>query len=1001
MVRSRLPGRIAACLMIMIPMTWASWHGLGRWQVREGLARARRQIEGGQYGPARDRLLRLDTIWPHNDEVVYLLGLCESELGRPREAVLAWEKVSANSSLNPLRAIQEGRALVHELGRLGDAERLYRDAANRGSGPKAIEARWTLAELLLWEGRLDEFRRLLGEIGRVGTVRDRIAALRELWRLDTTVVAAEEVEPILERAEQNAPEDNRVKLVRARVATCYGRFDEARDDLDKCPESAFAPGVLARVRLQWAIAAGEPEEAKRALQGIPIDQVAASEPATLRAWFAARRNDATAERLALEQVIAIEPGNTTAIDRLASLARQAGDSQSAAALRRRQEDALLDKNRYRRLMIENHDPIPQEELHERARLAERLGRWYESEGWLRLALEREPSDRSAREALDRVVRQAPKTINDSRPGASLLDLVREPEILAEPTAPSKGQPVRTLSAGKLLSSSVLFRDDAAKVGLTFTYRNGETPYHPIPETIGGGVAILDYDGDGWLDVYLVQGGTFPPRSDSSGTREETGDRLFRNRRDGSFEDATKAAGLDRIGRGYGFGVASGDYDNDGRPDLFVSRFGSYVLLRNRGDGTFEDATERAGLGGARDWPTSAAFADLDGDGDLDLYVCHYLTWDAEHPTLCPNPEVPERYGSCLPLGFPALPDHLFRNEGGRFVDVTESAGIVDRDGRGLGVVVTDLDDDGRIDLFVANDMTANLMFHNLGGLKFEEVGHSAGVACNAEGGYQAGMGIACGDLDRDGRPDLAVTNFFGESTTYYHNLGQGMFADETSAVGLKAPSRFLLGFGITFLDVDNDGCLDLATANGHIHDLRPKIPYAMPAQLLMGDAKGRLREASAVAGEPWSVPRIGRGLARADLDNDGRIDLLLVAQNSPIAYLHNQTRSGGHFLTVRLEGTRSNRDAIGTRVTVKAGGVSQTRWRIGGGSYASSEDPRLHFGLGSADRIESVEVRWPSGHVDHFRDLPVDTGYLLRESDAKPRPLTGRPPSATGVSRNE
>ncbi|HKI20626.1 MAG TPA: CRTAC1 family protein, partial [Isosphaeraceae bacterium] len=400
-------------------------------------------------------------------------------------------------------------------------------------------------------------------------------------------------------------------------------------------------------------------------------------------------------------------------------------------------------------------------------------------------------------------------------------------------------------------------------------------------------------------------------------------------------------------------------------------------------------TLAAGLGGDRDWPTSAAFADLDGDGDLDLYVCHYLAWDAENPTLCRDGRTSARYVSCLPLGFPARPDHLFRNDGGRFVDVSAAAGIVDRDGRGLGVVAADLDDDGRMDLFVANDMTANFLFHNRGNLEFEEIGHPAGVACNAEGAYQAGMGIACGDLDGDGRPDLAVTNFFGESSTFYRNLGSGMFADATAAVGLKAPSRFLLGFGVSFLDVDNDGLLDLATANGHIHDLRPKVPYAMPAQLLVGDRPGHLTDISPQSGAPWNVPRIGRGLALADLDNDGRIDLLLVAQNAPLAYFHNRTDHAGHFVSIRLVGTASPRDAIGARVTIRSGGRRQTAWRFGGGSYASASDPRLHFGLGPAQTIDAIEVRWPSGRLDHFHDLPADTGYLIREGQPQPEPLPG------------
>jgi hypothetical protein len=531
-----------------------------------------------------------------------------------------------------------------------------------------------------------------------------------------------------------------------------------------------------------------------------------------------------------------------------------------------------------------------------------------------------------------------------------------------------------------------FRDDAETVGLRFTYDNGPSPARQLPETMSGGVALLDYDVDGWLDVYCVQGGAFPPDPQAL----HAGDRLFRNRRDGTFEDASASTGIAAMARGYGHGVAVGDYDNDGYPDLFVTRWRGYALYHNRGDGTFEDVTARAGLGGDRDWPTSAAWADLDSDGDLDLYVCHYLVWDAEHPTPCRSSKGATTLAYCSPRDFDACPDHLFRNDAGRFVDVTAQSGIVDREGRGLGVVAADLDGDRRVDLYVANDTTANYFFRNRGGWQFEEVGLPAGVACSAGGGYQAGMGIACGDLDGDGLPDLAVTNFYGESTTFYRNLGSGLFADDTAAVGLAAPSRFLLGFGTAFIDVDNDGRLDLATANGHVNDYRPATAYAMPAQLFRGGAEGRLVDATGTAGAAWSVPRVGRGLAAGDVDNDGRLDLLIVSQGAPLAYLHNRTE-GGHWVTLRLEGRATNRDAVGARVVVESGGRRQVAWRIGGGSYLSASDPRLHFGLGTAGRVDAVEVTWPSGRVDRYRNLPVDTGYWLREGDSEPGALAGFP----------
>ncbi len=467
----------------------------------------------------------------------------------------------------------------------------------------------------------------------------------------------------------------------------------------------------------------------------------------------------------------------------------------------------------------------------------------------------------------------------------------------------------------------------------------------------------------------------------------------------TFEDVTAAAGIARFGRGYGHGVTVGDYDNDGHPDLFVTRWRSYALYRNQGDGTFEDATGRPAWAATATGrprppsPTSTATA---------TSTCtSATTWRGT-----PKPDAraatpsPARYVSCLPLGFPAWPDHLFRNDGGRFVDVTGSAGIVDRDGRGLGVVAADLDDDGRVDLFVANDMTANFLFRNRGGCDSRRSATRPGWRATPRGATRPGWGSPAATSTATAGPTWPLPTSSASRSTFYRNLGGGMFADATAAVGLKAPSRFLLGFGVTFLDVDNDGLLDLATANGHIHDLRPKIPYAMPAQLLVGDRAGHLTDISPQSGAPWSVPRIGRGLARADLDNDGRIDLLLVAQNAPLAYFHNQTEHAGHFVTIRLVGTPSPRDATGARVTITVGGRRQTAWRFGGGSYASASDARLHFGLGSEWRIDEIEVRWPSGRLDHFHDLPADTGYLIREGQPQPQPLPGFAPPAVPEPRN-
>ena len=470
---------------------------------------------------------------------------------------------------------------------------------------------------------------------------------------------------------------------------------------------------------------------------------------------------------------------------------------------------------------------------------------HEARALLNWALKADPEDPSVRQALGELDRN-----NAERQAALATDssswLEFAPASL--PTAADRGP-----GTGERLA----FSDEAESVGLAFVYDNAETVLHQLPEPVGGGLCFLDYDRDGWLDVFCVQGGPFDRSQGSLRSPAGSGDRLYRNRGDGTFEDVTEASGIALFPRGHGHGVTVGDVDGDGRPDLFVTRWRSYALYRNKGDGTFEDITSAWGLGGSRDWPSSAAFADFDDDGDLDLYVCHYAVWDLGNPTICRDSKS-NAYLNCNPLVAEALPDHLFRNDGGRFVDVTAEAGIVDRDGRGLGVIAADLDGDGKVDLFVANDSSANFLFRNLGGMRFEEVGHEAGVAGNASGAYQSGMGVAAGDLDGDGLIDVCVTNFYGESTTFFRNLGKGIFCDATEAVGLAVATRRQLGFGIALLDVDNDGLLDLASANGHVNDIRPNYPYRMAAQLLRGIG-GRLTDVSDSAGVPWQVLRMGAG----------------------------------------------------------------------------------------------------------------------------------------------
>jgi tetratricopeptide (TPR) repeat protein len=957
-------------------LVWGGFLVSSAWLTERSLSQARRLMDEDRFAAAREWLVGVPLRFSTSPEVAYRLGVCEHAGGRLEAALAAWKRVDPRSNWALRAGLARARTLVGDFGRFSEGEELLFGMLSE-RGPERDEVRHTLAELYFWEGRRETVRRLLEQGWPPAS--DPALELRDHWRVETSPVLLEKVRWEVDRAAHLAPDDDRVWLAQGSLARESGRFSEAESLLERCLEHRPHDPELWRARLNLARAAGNVGDLRRCLVHLPADQFTEEERLALRAWLAARLGNTELERTALEN-LTTKAGDSTALARLAILAYNAGQEDRAGECRRRKAKLDSAKDRYRDMMEE---PLVPDRFVELARLAESLGRRFEAEGWWTLRARHTPSDRSAAEALARL-KQPSSPVRLAR-DATLADVLSDidPELKLGANRPRPAGPVPADLVPR-------FTEDAQKAGLIFTYDNGRTPQRQIPETTAGGVGLLDYDGDGLLDVFVVQGGSFPPLP----TRPNTGDRLFRNLGHGRFADVTEQSGIARMKRGYGNGVAIGDFDNDGHPDLFITRWRSYALYRNRGDGTFEDITNPSGLGGDRDWPTSAAWADLDNDGDLDLYVCHYLVWDAEHPTLCDRKTVAAKservepfqmYNYCSPRLMPALPDHLFRNDGGHFVDITAEAGMAERTGRGLGVVAADVDADGLTDLFVANDTTANFLWHNLGGMKFEEAGISSGVACNADGAFQAGMGAACSDLDGDLLPDLFVNNFYGESTTFFRNHGSLYFSDETTTIGLAGPTRYLLAFGIALLDVNNDGWLDLANANGHVNDDRPDYPYDMPALLLLGGRDGHLIDVTQSVGDPWTVPRVARGLAAGDLDNDGRVDLLSVAQNSPLFYFHNQT-AGGHAVSFLLEGTRSNRDGVGAVVTITAGGRERRAWRCGGGSFVSASDPRIHFGL-AGDRLERVEVRWPSGRVDRFGSLEVDRVYRLREGDRAPTPL--------------
>lgn len=934
-------------LLVLGVMAGACWTWSQR-HLRHELAAARQEMAAQRYRAAQERLRSLRGWHPRNAEVRLTLGRCEQALGHTDRALALWQGVPVGTPAFAEAAALRG-AILTNRGQYAPAESALL-AARDQPGPAAHDVRRALARLYRFQGRTEDVRRLIEESWSVAA--DRVELLRESWTLDGSPVP---IDPLRRSLDHADAEDDRVWLGQANLALRVGDTATAARWLQRCRRRRPDDPAVLRAALDLAVATDDPTAVMAAARGLRPEAFTPAETQRLRVFLAEHlERDAILDR-ELRRLVALEPGNTAALERLAERETRAGQADAAAALRRRKAEIDRARDAYSKLIPQNEGPALLPHAATLADLAARQNRTFEARGWAEIAA-RGPQGRNPLENL-------PAAPALSRPGGSLESALAD-------LAPTTGS---RPAIAAFVPRPPDFRDDAQDVGLEFTFDAGHTSLAQLPEIMSGGVALLDYDGDGWLDVYCLQGGPCHP------AQEHPSDRLFRNRRDGTFEDATQAAGVDHLPRGYGHGAAVGDYDNDGDPDLFLTRLGSYALLRNRGDGTFEDATETTGLAGVRDWPTSAAFADLDADGDLDLYVAHYARWDPGDPRLCLNQEK-QAYFYCNPSVVPASVDHVLRNDDGRFVDVTTEAGFTDPDGRGLGVVAADLDGDHRLDLYVANDGTANYLFRNLGGFRFEEIGEAAGVAGNAQGGYQAGMGVACGDLDRDGRPDLFVTNFYGEGATFYHNLGGGLFVDRSAESGLLRASRFLLGFGVVLIDYDRDGRLDLMMAHGNVNDNRPFFPFAMPTRLLAGDGAGKLLDVTAAAGPPWDRPHLGRALASGDLDNDGRVDALLIAQNEPLVSLHNRT-DGGHFLTLSLEGTRSNRDGVGAVVTVTAGGPRQVAQRMGGGSYLGASDPRLSFGLGDANRVEGVEVRWPSGQVDRFPDLQADRAYLLREGE--------------------
>jgi tetratricopeptide (TPR) repeat protein len=862
-------------------------------------------------------------------------------------------------------------------GRLGDAEQLYRDTLVLD--PLNVAAHERLAFILGVEGRRWESLPHLAEPIRRGQI-----FMEPLLLLATADSRSAENEAIIEASKKANPDNWVARIGPARILTYDGKFDEAeaalRAILQHVPEQLEAHALFGRVIVER----GDADKFQAWREGLPSN--AKEHPDiwfALGIWAQNHEEPAGAARCYWE-TIRINPNHQPANYRLARLLPTLGkqDESNRFLQRAKLLESLL---QILSPLYERREQPPGAndlvKMTKAAELCESLGRIWEAWAWYQLVLAADPTHAVAKREIDRLKPQIdakpPLTLPEANPSGQ-VDLSSWSLPTWKTTTPKAQQLAQAATVTPQLVNV------AAEAGIDFVYNNGDDPDVPgmrLCQELGGAMAVLDYDLDGWPDLYISQGGPWPVDPQQT----TYCDRLFRNRGDGTFIDVTQQANLgDNL---YSQGAAVGDFDNDGWPDLFVANLGPNRLYHNQGDGTFTDITQRAGITGEV-WSTSCLLADLNGDGWPDIYVVNYLTGKEALETECFEKEEKR---ACPPSNFPAEQDRLLLSQGdGRFVDVTDESGIVAPDGKGLGVVAADFHGAGKLSLYVSNDTTANFYFVNQAARRgdppqFQETGLLAGVAYDRDGAAQASMGIAVGDGDDDGLMDIFVTNFLLQSNTYYRQIAPDFFEDATQALGLREPSLPLLSFGTQFLDFELDGRLDLILACGHVDDFRYKgEPYKMRPQVFANRGNGQFVELEPAALGPFFEGEyLGRSVALLDFDRDGKQDVAMLLLYEPSALLANRTQTTGHYLHLHLRGRQCERDAIGTTVHAIVGDRTLVRQLMAGNGYECSSQRSVHFGVGDAPSIDQLVVKWPDGLEQTFTNVPVDREVVLLEGAAQ------------------
>jgi len=942
--------------------------------VRRYLTESEVALSRRSFAEAREIADRALALAPESTVALLLAGEAAAGQRQNNAALDYWNRIPDDGTVEARRGYFKFGELLARLGRAREAEVSLRRVLKHA--PEDLEASFLLAFVLGAEGRSWEclpLMRTLIKGGRFDVPQLQLAGLPDEYLIDSP--------QFIESCLSAEPDDPTPQLAQARKAlNDEGDVVRARELLEQV--------VAARPELmegQWRLG--------RLLLDAPdedfigwherLPAAADVHPGVweIRGLWAERHGDRTGAARCFWEALRRDPNFRVACAHLAQSLAVLGRSELAATIEQRA--TLLGQLRVPLKLAQTSVPPDPEIFRRIALIMESLGRPWEAAAWAHLALRIDgelnwPYDQ-IRHLQPVLAADPPLTLDSSNPVSGVdLTMYPVPHPFPHRQPPDFSAPVSSPEAG---SSPVRFVDDAARAGLNFQYFNSANPPTNtlrIFESTGGGIAVLDFDGDFWPDLYFTQGCPIPGAAPDAPRYRDC---LYRNRGDGTFAQVTAAAGLGD--ERYSQGAAVGDFDNDGFPDLYVGNIGPNRLYHNQGDGTFVEVTAAARVAG-NDWTTSCVLADMNGDALPDLYVVNYVTGDEVMTRVCASDGRPR---ACAPGTFAAAQDRFYLNQGdGRFLDVTTAAGLTETTpGRGLGVVALSIGEPATMSLFVSNDTDPNFFWvpsrNPAGNVHFEDHAVLRGLAFDESGQAFAHMGIAAGDANGDGLIDLFVTNFYQQGSTLYIQGPPGFFADRTRPAGLFEPSFLQLGFGTQFLDADLDGDEDLIVTNGHVNDDTHRgIPQKMPPQFFRNDGTGHFEELAATSLGPYFEGRyLGRGMARLDWNRDGREDVAISHLDAPAALLTNQSPSAGHSLRVHLRGTAAARDAIGARVSLRTGKNVLTRQCTAGDGYLASNGRCLTFGLGSLQKIDEITVVWPSGRQQSFLDIPFDAEVVLIE----------------------